>query len=133
MDSRLELLFAIHHVREILGKRDPPLGFKRGQAVGPKDYAARLVILNAVRKDYKEGLLNHLMDIDPIETRRFFNEILDGRRTFDDTVVAESVRRVQASGHNPTVHERSQTAEQFEAAMKMHDLDFTPIVLRHDE
>jgi hypothetical protein len=116
-----EFLDAVCHLRQ-MSKRVPPVGHKKGQAVWPEDTAARLVIFNFVLNIYKEGLLNRLVDVDPLATHRLFNDFMDDRWTFDFTV-DECIRRAEASGPYPTAEEWNATGKQLVEAWQLQYID----------
>lgn len=98
-------LFALaaSHIRDVVMVRDPPpLGFKRGQAVGLVDNIAQLVVFQGLVEKFEDSLLNRLQrDINPIATRRVFCQFMDGQRTPEHTL-AVCVEIAKASGHEAT-------------------------------
>jgi hypothetical protein len=104
-------VFAAQHLRDVVGTRqDPPLGFKPRQAVGLKDRLARVIVLQWLVEKFDGSLLTRLLNhINPIATRRLFNEFLDGKRTPENTL-AVCVQMALASGHDPTALEWTMTS-----------------------
>ena len=100
--SGQELIDALFQLKVIARYRTPPLGFKEGEAVGPEDKAAQLVILRWLVERYPDSLLHILMmEKDPTETRRVFNQFLDGRRNLEDTR-EEFCMQARDLGHEAT-------------------------------
>jgi hypothetical protein len=119
-----ELIEAARHLRDVVRTRDPPLGYIRGQAVGPQDRAARLIILNWLAEKFEDSLLTRLLrEINPIATRRIFNNFLDGRMEFDDTIL-ECVQRANDSGHEATALECCTTIQLLDEALIMVNSPF---------
>jgi hypothetical protein len=98
-----ELVEAIYQLREAK-TRDPPLGFKRGQAVGPRDKAARGILLDWLADKFPDSLLHWLSCFNPVGTLRVFNEFLDERSNYEDTM-EECYQRAKNSGHAATALE----------------------------
>jgi hypothetical protein len=105
-----ELLGAILHITVVMNNRRPPLGFKRGQAVGPEDFSARRTILYWLVEKFPNSMLTRLLsDINPIAGRRIFNQFLDGKRDHGDAL-EECYQRCRMSGHETTALEWCMTS-----------------------
>jgi hypothetical protein len=114
-------VFAAEHLRDVVRTRDPPLGFKRGQAVSLKDLIARRIVLLWLTVKFDASLLTRLLnDINPIATRRLFNQFLDGERTPENTL-AVCVEMSMASGHDPTALEWTTTSMLLDEAWEIQN------------
>jgi hypothetical protein len=114
-------IFAAQHLRDVVRTRDPPLGFKRGQAVDLKDTMARLIVLQWLTRKFEGSLLTCLLnDINPIATRRLFNEFLDGEKTPENTL-ALCVQIAMASGHDTTASEWTMTSMLLDEAWEIQN------------
>jgi hypothetical protein len=112
-----ELLDALFQLKVVARYRIPPLGFKKGQAVGPRDKAAQLIILRWLVEKYPDSLLPSLMmEKDPTATCRVFNEFLDGRRNFDSTR-EEFCMQARELGHEATLVEVLSTMQLLDEAL----------------
>jgi hypothetical protein len=113
----LELLDALFQLRVVARHRIPPLGFKQGEAVGPKDKAAQLIILRWLVEKHQDSLLPSLMmEKDPTATRRVFNQFLDGRRNFEATL-EEFCTQARELGHEATLTESLCTMQLLDEAL----------------
>ena len=112
-----ELIDALFQLKVIARYRPPRLGFKKGQAVGPQDKAAQLIILRWLMEKYPDSLLPSLMmEKDPTATRRVFNEFLDGRRNFESTL-EEFCMQAREMGHEATQAEILKTSQLLDKAL----------------
>jgi hypothetical protein len=112
-----EFLDALFQLKVVARYRIPPLGFKKGQAVGPRDKAAQLIILRWLVEKYPDSLLPSLMmEKDPTATRRVFNQFLDGRRNFESTL-EEFCMQARELGHEATLAEISTTSQLLDEAL----------------
>jgi hypothetical protein len=112
-----EFIDALFQLKVIARYRIPPLGFKEGEAIGPKDKAAQLVILCWLVEKYPDSLLPSLMmEKDPTATRRVFNQFLDGRRNFEDTR-EEFCMQARELGHEATLVEVLSTMQLLDEAL----------------
>jgi hypothetical protein len=108
-----EVLGAILHLTLITNNRNPPLGYKRGQAVGPEDFSARRTVLLWLVEKFPNSMLIRLLtaDIDQrIAGHRIFNQFLDGKMNYVDTL-EECNQRCKASGHETTPLEWTMTSK----------------------
>ena len=104
-----ELLKALFRLRVVAKNRIPPLGFKRGQAVGPEDKDARLTLLHWLTVVVPGSLLHRLLkSVNPaalISVHRIFNSFLDDRINFEDTMEEFYQLAWTESGHEATALE----------------------------
>jgi hypothetical protein len=119
-----ELLGAILHLRIVVNNRNPPLGYKKGQAVGQDDFASRQTILHWLVEKYPDSLLHRLLkNINPIATRRVFNHLLDGRSTKSEAL-EEFCQQARDSGHKVTELECITTSMLIDEAFWVVDSPF---------
>ena len=120
-----QLLGAILHLTIVVNNRNPPLGFKRGQAVEPEDFDSRLTVLNWMVEKYPDSLLHRLYtNINPIATRWIFNQLLDGKRTYLNAM-EECCQRARDYGHEPTLLECITSSMLIDDVFKVLDSPFT--------
>ena len=113
----LELLDALFQLNVVARHRTPPLGFKEGEAVGPKDKAAQLVVLRWLVEKHPDSLLPSLMmEKDPTATTLVFKQFLDGRRNFESTL-EEYCMQARDLGHEATLSEQCCTMQLLDEAL----------------
>jgi hypothetical protein len=114
-----ELLDALFRLRVVARNRIPPIGFERGQAVGPEDKAAQLIILQWLLEKYPDSVLPSLMEEkDPTATIRVFNQFIDGISNFEETL-EEFCMQARDLGHEPTVSEYFITVQLLDEALSI--------------
>jgi hypothetical protein len=116
-----EFLAAASHLRDVVRLREPQLGFKQGQARGPEDREARLTVLQGLVDKFDRSLLHRLLkDVNPIATRRIFNELLDGKRTYAEAM-DEATQRSLDSGRKPEAIEWMEMSLLFDEALMIQN------------
>jgi hypothetical protein len=121
---KAEILGALLHLTIVVNNRNPPLGYKRGQAVGPDDFASRRTVLHWLVEKYPNSLLHRLLkNINPIATCRIFNQLLDGRSTYSEAL-EECCQLARDSGHDVTDVECITTSILIDEAFRVLDSPF---------
>jgi hypothetical protein len=113
-------VFAAEHLRDVVRTRDPPLGFKSGEAVGLKDLIARGIVLVWLMGKFDVSLLACLVNINPIDSHRLFNQFMDGKRTAENTL-GVCVEMSMACGHDPTALEWTTTSMLLDEAWEIQN------------
>ena len=116
-----EFFAAASHLRDVVRLREPQLGFKKGQARGPEDLKARLTVLQGLADKFDRSLIHRLLkDINPIATRRIFNQLLDGQRTYAEAM-NEATQRCMDFGRKPDAIEFAQMSQLFDEALMIQN------------
>jgi hypothetical protein len=95
-------LAAVSHLRNVVQTRDPPIGYSRGQAVGPIDFTARFIVLEWLADKFKDSLMTRLLrTINPTAAHHIYNGFLDGKWGLFETMI-QCTMHTTASGHELT-------------------------------